>query len=652
MTCQCCGVEAPTKYVEFYQSIGALFAFYPKQVQGNLCKSCIEKYFWRYTLISLTLGWWSVISFFVTPVFILCNLIHYLKTLRLRSVLDGVNSRESVSVGINSQTRRKPRINRTGRSHISESSQKSHLNANSSKQSVRERGRRWYNSEHDQPSLPSLPQESEPSDASSIEDLIKHLGCANNSGFRCLAAELLGQKGSTATPAISALLIAGVDIDATVRKAALNALKSIDPHWFQNSEVQKALPKLAKEFKQSYCFKKSYSEEVSKAADKLLRQIGKPAVPYLANLIVEEEDKVEYKIQAIWILRDIGSDATSAVPQLIQALSSKASKVRIAAAKVLANFRTAAKAAIPDILVGLADRDVDVREAMVTCLVAIEPEVPDLLPFLVHKNPNVSEAVADALIQIRPQALPALIGVVLQWCTNSKANTDNGETDQKITEAVLQVLGKFGSDASVAMPTIALALVDPNPSIKLAAVRTLGNIDRNWLSDPAIVKAIVSFAGGEAAIPELIVGLADRNKDVRKAMMGCLAQFGAEAKPAVPKLRPLLTDLDPKVQKAAADALMRIDPQPTVTERHAASPSRNTGGKYFRPEPSASAQTSHVPSKSSSQLHPLKRQLLTLLQGDSQACQRLIELERRKRPQSTEDELYKNVIAQLERDRR
>ncbi|WP_144405746.1 HEAT repeat domain-containing protein [Aliterella atlantica] len=605
---------------------------------------------------------------------------------------------------------------------------------------------------------------------------------------------------------MSALLIACVDVDASVRKAAFDALNSIDPNWTHNSETQKALPRLTKEFKHLYCFKKSYSEEVSKAADKLLRQIGKPAVSYLANLIVEEEDKIEYKIHAIWILKDIGSDATSAVPQLIQVLSCKASKVRIAAAEALANFRTAAKAAIPEIFVGLADRDVDVREAMLTCLVAIEPEVADLLPFLVHKNPNVREAVADALIQIRPQALPALTAVVLQWCTNSKAGTENVETNQKMTEAVLQLLGKFGPDASVAMPTIALALVDPNPTIKLAAVRALENIDRDWLSDPAVVKAIVSFAGGEAAIPELIVGLADQNEDVRKAMMACLiatetavpdllpllvdknpnvreaaldiliqigshtlpalirivsqgctksrtdidnveqyqkmteaalqvlgeigsdaslamptialalvapnptiklaavralgnidhnwvsnpaivkaivslagaeaaiskivvgftdrnsdvrkamvrclVQFGATAKPAVPNLQRLLTDLDPEVRKAAADALMQIDPKPTAIEKHADPPSRDTLGKYFRPEPSASAQASHIHSKSSSQLHSLKRDLLRLLQGDSQACQRLIELERRKNPQRKEDELYEIVIYQLVRDRR
>ena len=35
MICQACGVEAPTKYVEFYQNIGAIFMRFHKSIQGN-----------------------------------------------------------------------------------------------------------------------------------------------------------------------------------------------------------------------------------------------------------------------------------------------------------------------------------------------------------------------------------------------------------------------------------------------------------------------------------------------------------------------------------------------------------------------------------------------------------------------------------------
>jgi hypothetical protein len=82
--CRCCGVEAPTKYVEFYQNIGALLVRYHKAIKGNLCKSCINKYFWEFTVVNLTLGWWGTISFFLTPFLILNNLIRYLGALKLQ----------------------------------------------------------------------------------------------------------------------------------------------------------------------------------------------------------------------------------------------------------------------------------------------------------------------------------------------------------------------------------------------------------------------------------------------------------------------------------------------------------------------------------------------------------------------------------------
>jgi HEAT repeat protein len=662
MICKCCGVKAPTKYVEFYQNIGAFFVRHHKAVKGNLCKSCINKYFWEFTLINLTLGWWGTISFFITPFLILNNLIRYLGTLKLKGVSNSTTARFEGE----------RRSNSTDRSSVS------------SKPPARERDRTWFNTSDDRS---SLPQEAGPSGDSSIEDLIKYLQYGNNLEFRRLAAELLGHRGSTAASAISALLIACVDIEVTVRKVALNALESIEPNWPQNPEVQKAFPKLTEEFKNSYCFKKSYSKDVSEAAYKLLKQIGEPAVSSLANLIVEEEDKIEYKICAIWILRDLGPTAASAMPQLIQALSNKASKVRIAAADALVNFGSVAKVAIPKLIVGLADRDIDVRKAMVACLVATEPAVPDLLPLLVDKNSNVRESVTDVLIQIGPKTVSALIATVSQWCTKSKTNINSFRKYQEITEAALQVLGKFGSNASVAVPTIALALVYPLPNIKFAAVHALGNIDQNWVSNSNVVNAIVNFVGTKVAISELTVGLADRDESVRKAMVACLAQFGSSAKSVVPQLLLLLTDMDHQVREAATDALRKIDPntlpkvverhqsplsrdmdhqvrnattddrkkidpptQPRVVERYQTPSSRDNFGSFFKP--SAASQPVRSPSKSSSQLHSLTQQLMKLLQGDSKVCQRLIELERAKNPQRSEKELYETVIYQLERDRK
>lgn len=86
MFCQVCGVEAPTKYVAFYQNIGALVMRFSKTAQGNMCKSCISSTFWQYTLTSLVLGWWGLISLIVNPYFIVNNVFRYLFSLGLEPV--------------------------------------------------------------------------------------------------------------------------------------------------------------------------------------------------------------------------------------------------------------------------------------------------------------------------------------------------------------------------------------------------------------------------------------------------------------------------------------------------------------------------------------------------------------------------------------
>jgi len=47
---------------------------FPKTLSGLLCRDCISSKFWSFTLITLLLGWWGVISFFVNIGSLLGNL--------------------------------------------------------------------------------------------------------------------------------------------------------------------------------------------------------------------------------------------------------------------------------------------------------------------------------------------------------------------------------------------------------------------------------------------------------------------------------------------------------------------------------------------------------------------------------------------------
>lgn len=94
MICQCCGVEAPTKYVSFHQNIGVLVMRFSKSISGNLCKSCIHNNFWSMTGTTAVLGWWGLISLIVTPFFLLNNIGRYAFCLSMQPVPPGAKPPE------------------------------------------------------------------------------------------------------------------------------------------------------------------------------------------------------------------------------------------------------------------------------------------------------------------------------------------------------------------------------------------------------------------------------------------------------------------------------------------------------------------------------------------------------------------------------
>ncbi len=87
MSCEACGAHAPTKYIELYQNIGMLVLRSSKNVKGELCKTCINRYFWEFTLITAVVGWWGMISMIVTPLFLANNVFRFCTTLRMPRTL-------------------------------------------------------------------------------------------------------------------------------------------------------------------------------------------------------------------------------------------------------------------------------------------------------------------------------------------------------------------------------------------------------------------------------------------------------------------------------------------------------------------------------------------------------------------------------------
>ena len=105
-----------------------------------------------------------------------------------------------------------------------------------------------------------------------------------------------------------------------------------------------------------------------------------------------------------------------------------------------------------------------------------------------------------------------------------------------------ECLGELGPAAKFALPDLIQALKGNDSAIREGAIKSLGKMR----SDP------------ETVIPILIPYLDDENLDAAAAK--ALAEFGALAKPAVPKLLTLLQAKDVEDRAAAIAALRRIDP--------------------------------------------------------------------------------------------
>ena len=75
MSCQVCGRAVPTARVHLMQNIGMLVARQSKTLQGDVCRSCGMTAFKSMTLTTLFLGWWGVISFIMTPIILIMNIV-------------------------------------------------------------------------------------------------------------------------------------------------------------------------------------------------------------------------------------------------------------------------------------------------------------------------------------------------------------------------------------------------------------------------------------------------------------------------------------------------------------------------------------------------------------------------------------------------
>jgi hypothetical protein len=83
--CEFCGSRGDVEEVHYRQNTGLLIMRQSKELHGIACKQCSRDAFVRMTLHTAVFGWWGMISFCLTPIFIINNFYYFVRTLSLRT---------------------------------------------------------------------------------------------------------------------------------------------------------------------------------------------------------------------------------------------------------------------------------------------------------------------------------------------------------------------------------------------------------------------------------------------------------------------------------------------------------------------------------------------------------------------------------------
>jgi HEAT repeat protein len=304
------------------------------------------------------------------------------------------------------------------------------------------------------------------------------------------------------------------------------------------------------------------------AAADALAKIGRPAVPALAEALHHGSEEV--RMRAVDALREIGTEAASAAPDLNKLLAAEESyrvrwralevyavaeldkkeviallspllrdrepKMRSHAAVLLGNLGPQAAAAVATLIDGLDDnrstrssrldpnyginRPVccDVAEALGKIGDAARPALPKLSAMMTDdERPTVRISAALAMFQINPanrEALRELVRILEE---------DPEGTGALEAAIALADVGPRGRDA---VPALGRTLRHPRFQVRQRAAGALSNI------------------GGPEAVPLLVFASRDPNVMVRWSAVAGLESMGAAAAPALPALIGLLETLD------------------------------------------------------------------------------------------------------------
>ncbi|QDT42021.1 putative phycocyanin operon protein Z [Gimesia alba] len=290
---------------------------------------------------------------------------------------------------------------------------------------------------------------------------------------------------------------------------------------------------------------KGENEDQQALAAHQLGELGsnaKSAVPALIQVV--KTGSVASRSEAIIALGKIGPDSAAAVPELTKILRSYSIILKYNTLQALRQIGPASKPAIKQIVPLMESNNTYLNVAAARAVASIDPDnkenlkqaIKVLLDGLDVSMNEVRSDAATGLAEIGEPAVKPLLE------TLKKEHAADHHTE---CEKICDVIAQMGSQGESAIPTL-LKIVKKvdDPNLVWRAAHALGTIN----------------ASPKEVVPALTALLSNASPEVRANAAIALGEFGAAAKSAVPELTKLLSDSELSVKLDAAASLGDIGP--------------------------------------------------------------------------------------------
>jgi HEAT repeat protein len=370
-------------------------------------------------------------------------------------------------------------------------------------------------------------------------DLVLALVCAGGEAVPGLIRVL--QSGSDAAQRDAAWALAGIGPDAAAAVPALAINLETEDHDLLQA-VHGALESIGLAALPVLIERLGRQADARDLLASVCEEVGKPAVPMLAQLLASEDEAV--RAAAAFAIRRVGRNAVDALRPLLDALRSDAFGNRSDLVMAVGEMGTGAAPAVPT-LVQLLEQRAVANRCLAEALGKIGEAAREAVPALTRVLPTV-EASTRALIVLAlwritresERAVPVLARIL---------ESAPGHTEAVIV--TMDAIRAMGPDASELLPAL-VHYATSSPG-------------EGGASTSAALAAL-----GPVAVPALRQLMRHSNVSVQRVAVDALADIGPGARGVLPELTALLRTRNAQLRRSAARAIGSVGPAAKIAASH------------------------------------------------------------------------------------